>query len=125
MRKIARHWLIVASLIAWQVGTFASAAPMMPMVSDKEAVPCHGMDMPVDAHASHAAPHEPVATDVQGADLPPCCAAGTCQGDCMHSQALSIPVLLNLESSRVHARVVALRETVVVARVAEFFRPPI
>jgi hypothetical protein len=125
VRKKIKDWVIVVSLLVWQLGSVVSAAPLETAVSDSDAVPCHGMNMTVDVQVSHVAPHHGALGNEPPANLPPCCAQHSCQGDCMHSPALTLPVILIAQALRDHPRVPALCETFVDARVAELFRPPI
>jgi hypothetical protein len=111
----AKNWIIIVSLLFWQLGALASAAPFNAVTSSSAELPCHEMDMAATA----AIDSKPTSK------LPPCCVTHDCQGDCLHSPALTIPVVLIPQCVRNHSRVSALRETVVETQVAEFFRPPI
>jgi hypothetical protein len=113
VRNRAKNWIIVASLLCWQLGAPLWAAPKV-TAHDSAAVPCHGIDTVVAA-----------AIDSKPSSLPPCCVNHDCQGGCMHSPAVTIPVVLISHGVREHLRVPALREMFVETQVAEFFRPPI
>jgi hypothetical protein len=120
MRSNVKNWIVVASLLVWQLAPAAS----LRTPTQSEALPCHGMDMSAH-HASEVMSHHETVDSAPAARLPPCCVTHNCQGDCMHSPALAIPVVLIPSALRDRSCDPVLREACIEARVAEFFRPPI